>query len=106
MDKGKLEKELQTFCRACGNSGYPIRIKGISEAYPGVEGTSYTVHIKVSEWSLENSCSEILDKILPILYEVTTEEAREAIFSLDVYNEENGMNCNHMETFQEFVEVC
>lgn len=106
MDRKQLESELKTFCQVCEKKGYPISIKGISEAYPGIEGTSYTVHIKVNDWSSDISCSEVLDKILPILNEVTSEKAREFIFSLDVYNEENGMNCNHTETFQEFEMAC
>lgn len=106
MDKTQLESELKRFCQVCADKNYPIVIEGISEAYPGVQGTSYTVHIKVSEWSSDFSCSEILDRILPILNEVTSAKARELIFSLDVYNQESGMNCNHSETFQEFEMAC
>ena len=106
MDKRKLELELKRFCQACAEKKYPIVIEGISEAYPGIEGTSYTVHIKVSDWSSDISCSEVLDKILPVLNEVTSDKARAFIFSLDVYNDENGMNCNHRETYQEFEMAC
>lgn len=106
MDRGKLELELRNFCQACLANGYPIFIEGLSEAYPGVTGTSFTVHIKVEGWSAGTSCSGILDKIVPILFESTSEEARQFIFSLDVYNPEEGINCHHIETYTSFKLAC
>lgn len=106
MDRNKLDIELRNFCRASNNKGYPILIEGLSEAYPGVHQTSFTVHIREEDWGGEISCSAILDKILPILFETTSEEARQLIFSLDVYNAVNGMNCHHINTFTQFELTC
>jgi len=107
MDRSQLEIELGRFCGECQEMGYPIIIEGLSEAYPGVSGTSYTLHIRVKDkWSYGLSCSELLDKVLPVLWESTSEKARKMIFSLDIYNVENGMNCHHLETFSPFDMVC
>jgi len=104
MDRNKLEIELRKFCQSSLASGLPIIIEGLSEAYPGVANTSYTVHIRVENCAL--SCSEILDKVVPILFESTSQRAREMIFSLDVYNVLEGLNCHHKDTYTEFQLAC
>lgn len=106
MDRNQLEIELRNFCRASIDRDYPITIQGLSEAYPGVYQTSFTVHIQVAKWGGGISCSEILDKIIPILFETTSEEARQMIFSLDVYNAVDGINCHHIDTFTQFELAC
>jgi len=106
MDKSQLELELKTFCQESSLKGYPLIIEGLSEAYPGVSNTSYTVHIRVDEWGGGLSCSNILDQLLPILFEVTSEDARRQIFSIDVYNAVDGLNCHHIETYTEFKLAC
>jgi len=45
VDRNKLDIELRNFCKASIDRGYPILIKALSEAYPGVHQTSFTVHI-------------------------------------------------------------
>ena len=106
MDRGKLEFELAKLCQVCQERGIPIQIEGLSEAYPGVANTSYTIHIKAQGWSKGISCLDILNQILPILFESTSLEARQSIFSLDVYNVEEGMNCHHVDTFTPFELAC
>lgn len=99
MDRNKLTTALHTFIEACNQVGYPIIINGLSEAYPGVVGTSMTVHIHAGAWSDEMSRAEILDILLPILWESVSENVRQTIFSLDVYNANGSINCHHLNTF-------
>jgi len=106
MDRTQLEIELSKFCQKANTKGYPVIIEGLSEAYPGVADTSYTIHIRVEEWAGGFSCSQILDQVLPILFEATSEEARKLIFSFDVYNAVDGFNCHHVETYTEFQLAC
>jgi len=106
MDRNKLEIELSKFCETTSEKGLPILIDGLSEAYLGVHLTSYTVHIRVSDWGGGLTCSDILNHILPVLYESTSEEARQMIFSLDVYNVTDGISCHHIDTFTEFKLAC
>ena len=70
-----------------------IVIDGLSEAYPGVANSSVTVHIRVEDWAGGMSCLSILDQLLPILFDSTSDNARRQIFSIDVYNVVDGFNC-------------
>jgi len=99
MDRNQLVTALHTFSEACEKVGYPIIIDGLSEAYPGVVGTSMTVHIHAGAWSDEMSRAEILDILLPVLWESVSEDVRVGIFSLDVYNANGSINCHHLDTF-------
>ncbi len=106
MDREQLELELSNFCQESSKREYPIVIDGLSEAYPGVANSSVTVHIRVEDWAGGMSCSSILDQLLPILFDSTSDNARRQIFSIDVYNVVDGFNCHHVDTFQEFQLAC
>jgi len=106
MDRGQLEIELRNFCQSSSERGFPVIIDGLSEAYPGVANSSFTVHIRVEDWAGGMSCSTILDQVLPILFDTTSDDARRQIFSIDVYNAVDGLNCHHVETYTEFQLAC
>lgn len=106
MDKEQLKLELLKFCEYCLKMNKPISVQGISEAYPGVTGTSYTAHILVGDWAKEMSCSAMLGHLIPLFFDSTTIEARKKIFNLDVFVEGSGMNCYYEPSYEKLELTC
>jgi hypothetical protein len=106
MDRGELVKRLEKLCTVCARLGCPIKIDGTSEAYPGASNNSYFVHIQCQEWADDLTCTEMLDTIIPVVYEHLEKEVIRHIFALDVYNISNKMNCHYEFTFEEYPMAC
>jgi hypothetical protein len=106
MDRKELNDKLIAFCDQAKKDGFPIKIGGTSEAYPGINDTSFTVHIEAQDWADDLVCAEMLDVLVPILWKSTESETRRFIFSLNVYNRSQSMNCHHIMTFQEYEMAC
>ncbi len=106
MDREQLEQNLVAFCAKASMEGKPIDIEGTSMAYPGVNGTSFTVHIKALNWADDLSCAEMLDVLIPILWDSTERETRRFIFALNVFNKNGSSNCNHPMSYKEYEMTC
>jgi hypothetical protein len=106
MDRKQLEEKLKVFCDTATKAYTPILIEGTSMAYPGVNDTSFTVHIKALDWADNLSCSEMLDVLIPILWASTEQETRSFIFALNVYNRNGVMNCHHSLSYVKYELAC
>jgi len=106
MDRSELVKRLEKLCFECDRLGYRIKIDGTSEAYPGASNNSYFVHIQCQEWADHLTCAEMLDVIIPIVYDHLDKEVIRHIFALDVYNISHKMNCHYQFTFEEYKMAC
>jgi hypothetical protein len=106
MDRRELVKRLEKLCFECDRLGYPIKIDGTSEAYSGASNNSYFVHIQCQEWADFLTCAEMLDVLIPIVYDHLDKEVIRHIFALDVYNTAHHMNCHYQFTFEEYEMAC
>jgi hypothetical protein len=79
MDRTQLEQHLASFRLSCQNAGYPVNDFCLTEAFPGVSGTSYIIDIQ-EDWIGTMSCSAALDILLGILWKTTSVDVRKKIF--------------------------
>jgi hypothetical protein len=79
MDRTQLEQHLTSFRLGCQNAGYPVNDFRLTEAFPGVSGSSFIIDIR-EEWIGTMSCSAALDILLGMLWKTTTEDIRKKIF--------------------------
>jgi hypothetical protein len=88
MDTKQLETELNVFFQTCKEKGYDI------EKFCLIENeTDFTLEVK-SKWiDAINSCSEVLDILLPILLETTSFETRKKIFAISVLDSNEQPQC-------------
>jgi hypothetical protein len=106
MDREQLELKLKPFCEAAKKADKPVVIEGTSMAYPGVSDTSFTVHVKALDWANKLSCAEMLDHLIPILWDSTDQETRRFMFALNIYNKNEIMNCHHPMSYKEYEMAC
>lgn len=79
MNKRQLETNLEDFFQKCKDRNYTI------EKYHLIENdTNFTLEVK-AEWIEKiESYSDVLDILIPILWETTSLETRKVIFAISV----------------------
>ncbi|PDS23792.1 hypothetical protein [Flavobacterium branchiophilum] len=88
MDSKQLENNLSHFFHACTQKGYPI------EQYCIIENTTdFTLEVKSNWIDKMDSCSQVLDILLPILWEQTDIETRKHLFAISVLDFNEQPNC-------------
>lgn len=93
MDKAKLNTELDKFRALCEERGNPLADWCIEEAYPGVSGTSYFLHVKAGDWVDHLCCSDALDILIPIFFEAVDREFRSYIIGINVTDQTERFKC-------------
>jgi hypothetical protein len=88
MDTKQLETKLELFFQTCKERSYQI------ETYCLIANeTDFTLEVK-SKWIDKiNSCSEVLDILLPILWETTSLDTRQQIFAISVLDSNEQPHC-------------
>lgn len=92
MDRKQLKELLQPFSNQCEEKGKPLTDMCIEEAFPGDSSTSYIVQVK-ADWVDNTSCSDAIDFLFEILWETTDEETRKRIFSIQVLDTTDTLQC-------------
>jgi hypothetical protein len=92
MDRKQLKELLQPFSNQCAEKGKPLTDMCIEEAFPGDSSTSYIVQVK-ADWVDSTSCSDAIDFLFEILWETTDEETRKRIFSIQVLDTTDTLQC-------------
>lgn len=93
MDREQLKQNLSGFFAECKRRGQPIADYCISDAFPGIQGTSYILEVK-APWVDDADCSDALDFLFEILFQTTEEETRKHIFSIQVLNSKDEWHCS------------
>ncbi|MBT9097239.1 hypothetical protein [Methylovulum psychrotolerans] len=93
MDRTELIGQLQAFTQVCGEKGYidtgDKDAVYLEEAYPGMIPTSFVVNVVVKQPLLEVTYGgNVLKELIGLLWETTTPEIRENIFTLSLYGED------------------
>lgn len=88
MDSKQLEIDLEPFLQACKQQNYEI------EKFCLIKNeTDFTLEVK-SKWIDNiNSCSEVLDILLPILWQTTSIDIRRQIFAISVLDTNEQPHC-------------
>lgn len=92
MDTRKLKKEVKGFIKDCELAGYAINHCCLVEAFPGDPTTSYIMHIG-ADWIENYDCYTVLKKLTKVMWASMTREARERIFSINIYDKHEKLHC-------------
>lgn len=92
MDREELKKELIKFQEKCAEKGKQLKDLCIGEAFPGDQSTSYIIQV-TAPWVDNMACNEALDFLFDVLWDTTTEEVRQKIFSIQVLDSQEELHC-------------
>lgn len=101
MDRNELINHLQSFKQQCDKENLTIRDIHLEEVYPGMPSTSFIVCLKgFKDWTEEMSYSDVLDKLIDILWRTTEAETRQSIFAVTFYDKDENLSraiegCEH-----------
>ncbi len=95
MDNKELEREIELFKRTCVERGQPINNTCLKPAYPGDNSTSYILQLQ-AEWVKD--CFDAIDFFTTIMFETMSQNAREKIFSIQVFNSNDKLHCDSGQT--------
>lgn len=87
-----LNEELKKFEERCKEKGKPLSNLCIVEAFPGDSSTSYILQVKLKGIE-DEACTDILDFLFDTLWETTTKEVREQIFTIQVLTINEQLHC-------------
>ena len=92
MDKQTIIKQIKDFSDASTKIGVKLTFCALVPEMENYDETSYILQI-ASNWFDNKACSEIFDKLVPVLFENTTELVREKIYRMDIYDKQGDIHC-------------
>lgn len=92
MDKQTLINQIKDFSNASSKKGVVLTFCALVPEMEDYDETSYILQIS-SDWFDSKACSEIFDKLVPILFENTTTDIREKIYRMDIYDRQGDIHC-------------
>jgi hypothetical protein len=92
MDIKELKSEVRKYIAAMKKDGKDISFAALIPVYPWLEDTSYVLQVS-ADWIENMSFKEVIDYMIPKMFEVLDERTRLFINRVDTFDEKGDVFC-------------
>lgn len=92
MDRKTVIGEIQKFVDASNKIGVKLTFCALVPEMENYEETTYILQL-YSNWFENKTFSEILNKLVPVLFDNTIPEVRKKIFYMSIYDKKGKIHC-------------